>query len=379
MKAEQPSFSIDCQDPLARFLGHTLKLDWLKLWFVAVLIYGPVEKLLIPAFGGYLDLSGGIREWTPHVESLLTGFVEFPFFLAFYLWTGRGIPNMFDNLARNKCFTDGQRYEAFLERVKVSFNNRWWSLLSVVSAVIIILLMNFIVWGPDAVVPPWFGDRLYARLISLVLVGFVVYAIAQTLIRETLTILWLRRLWDEMGDSLVIHPYHADGAGGLDAIGQHTAAFFYFVIVLLLFIVMATILPGFLEGGSAENVRFTVRLWSPLIVLIWVVYLVLVPFLFILLISPPHQAMSRLRNNQLNQLSDQLDQQLAAAEASIIEDQAKLEDSLKKIKNLKQMRTVLLEDFPTWPISKQTRRQFNFTSIVPMAYSLLMVVVDVLQ
>ncbi len=378
---DEDSFSFDTRDPLARFLKDVLRLDWVKLFFLALLIYGPVEKLIIPAMGGYLNLGGSIREWTPHIEALLTGFVEFPFFLAFYVWTGRGIAKMFISLLHNESFADSKRYLAFIQQVQAAFNQSRWSVISVILAGVVVLLMHWVVWGPDSVVPPWFGDRLYARLLALVLIGLVAYAVAQTVIREILTLRWLQRMWHELGDDLVVHPYHADGAGGLGAIGQHTAFFFYFVMVLMLFIVMATILPSLLEippVAGETTLTLRIRFWSPLVIVIWVLYFLIVPPIFYLLTWPPHQTMRWFRDVRLNKVSSQLDEQLNVAEVSIINNHSALRDTLGEIKNLKESHTIFLEDFPTWPISSETRRLLSFTSVVPTAYSLLAVMVDLL-
>jgi hypothetical protein len=378
--ADAHSFSLDTRDPVARFLRKALKLDWLKLWFVALLIYGPIEKLLIPYIGGCLNLSGSITKWVPHVEALLTGFVEFPFFLAFYLWTGRGIANLFMSLGCNKSFADQERYTSFMQRVEAACDHWWCWVLSAGLAFIAVLLMHFVTWGPNAIVPPWFGERTYERILALVLIGFVAYAVAQIVIREILALFWLQGLWDEMGDNLVIHPYHADGAGGLGAIGQHAVTFFYFVMMLMLFIVMASILPSLLEASPhVDDAKLSLRFWSPLILVIWVLYLILVPFMFFLLIWPSHRAMCKVRDDWLNKVSKQLDEQLGTAEASIVSDRTKLANIMKEVKNLKEIRAIILEDFPTWPISVQTQRLFGFTSALPTAYSLLTVVVDLLR
>ncbi len=361
--------SVDNQDPFARFLRDILKLDAIKFWLVALFIYGPMEKLIIPGIDGYLNLSESILSWTPHIESLFTGFIAFPFFLAFYLWSGRGIPRMFTSLIDNKSFKDVQAYQNFLDRVKVSYERLIWPLLSLVIAIIIVLLMHFVNWGPDAVVPPWFGDRLYARLISLFLVGVVVYGVAQVVLRVILVIYWLQRLWKEMGDNLVIHPYAVDGCGGLDAIGRISVYFFYFVLIFMLWILLATILPAFLATDVKAGLDLDVRLWSPLILVSWVIYLILVPVLFFALIWPTHQVMSRVRNQRLKPLADELDKQLKQAEKEFNNAQVDMEKHLKKLTNTKKMYEFLEADLPAWPMSKQTRRLFNVTPILPTIYS----------
>lgn len=366
-------FPVDAWDPVARVIRDRLGWDWPQVWFFALLIYGPIEKLLLPYLGAYLVLGANVRGWRPDVEALLTGFVEFPFFWAFYLWTGRGIGNLFMSLARNKSFADEQRYAAFLSRAQAAFDRWWWTLLSFALAGLVVLLMQFVNWAPDAPVPPWFIDGgVRARAISLLLIGCVAYVLAQILIREILTIVWLRRLWNEMGDQLVVHPYHADRAGGLGAIGQHAANFAAFVMMVMLFIIMATLLPTIRTPGAA------IQLWSPLIVLVWTLYFTITPSIFFMLIWPPHKTMSRACSVRLNALSAEIEQQLRDAEASATSDQSKLPDLLSRINNLKALYSTLKDDLPDWPINARIRMQLRFSTLLPVIYSLITLALDLL-
>ena len=93
-----------------------------------------------------------------------------------------------------------------------------------------------------------------------------------------------------MADNLVVHPYHADGAGGLGAIGQHAAQCVYLLATVAAFIGLGTLLP-FLRGLGTLQVTF----WNPLTAILWALFLVFVPLFFALLVWPPHRAMCRAR------------------------------------------------------------------------------------
>lgn len=369
--------TVDEYDPLSRSLRRVFTDDWLKLWIAAFLLYGVAEKLVFPMLGGYLHLEGGIRTWTPHVEALLTGFVEFPYFLAYYLWSARGIITLLETLEANKAFDDSQRYHDFTRRMLRSSNRPLWSWISLILALAAVGVMHFVVWGPESSVPPWFGERLPPRLLGLVLIGLVAYTVAQVVIRELLAVVWLRRLWGTLGDDLNVNPYHEDGAGGLGAIGRHAVNFFFFILMVMLFIVMGSLLPSLLqlETGAAISFRF----WSPLLLLIWSVYLLVVPLMFYLLLWPPHKAMEKARDRRLGRIAKELDERLRHAEDSLVSDQAPLESALKEINNLKQVRSVILGDSPVWPVSAESKRFFGLTSVIPTAYSALTFIVQFLK
>lgn len=377
-KAAEEEVFIDKSDPFASFLRDRLGMDWLKAWFFAFLIYGIFEKIILPSIGGYLNLSGSIKTWTPHVESLLTGFVEFPFFFGYYLWSGSAIVHLLDSLEENKSFEDPERFKAFRGKMLKAYDSPWPAIAGLIIAIAAMLLVHFLLWGPNAVVPPWFGDRLYARLLSLAFIGMVAYIIFQIFCREIMSIIWLRRLWSERSGKLVIHPYNADGAGGLGGIGDHAVGLFIFFMIVLLFIFMATILPSFLESAT-PGTKISLRLWSPLIIAIWVAYLSLLPLMYFLLIWPPRQAMIRERNRRINDYSAQLDEQLKKAQSLAVNDRSKLEEVYGDIQHLKDVRNLLLEDYPVWPVSTQSKRLFGLTSALPTIYSFLTFVFELLK
>lgn len=249
------AFSADAGDPVAAFLRRHLHANWPQLLIVAWIIYGPLEKLVLPGLGGYGNLSGDVTAWLPDLESMLTGFVEFPLFFGFYLWSGGDIANVFQRLYENECFTSEVRYLEFVRRVYTVFARARWWILGILIAVVTVLAVQFILWNPNArhVVTPWFevkrGPLLLPRAVSLVLVGVVAYVVSQILIRETLAIIWWRRLWREPGNHLVLHPYHPDDAAGLGAIGRHAIGVSYCLLGMTLFVLMASLVPSLRTGG----------------------------------------------------------------------------------------------------------------------------------
>jgi hypothetical protein len=177
---------------------------------------------------------------------------------------------------------------------------------------------------------------------------------------------------------LDIHPYHGDQAGGLGGIGQHTVIFIFFVVVLMLFILMATIIPGFLaQGVPGENISF--RLWSPVMVAIWVSYLIVIPCMVFLLIWPAHTVMLTKRAEILNTYSVQLDALLDQAAQYSSQDSKKFAESLEGTENLKKMRALILEDYPVWPLSRESKGMLGVTSALPTLYSGITFIVSVLS
>jgi membrane protein implicated in regulation of membrane protease activity len=196
---------------------------------------------------------------------------------------------------------------------------------------------------------------------------------AQIVIREILAVTWLRRLWREMGDDLVVHPYHADQAGGLGAIGHHAVMLSILVLMVMLFIIMGSLLPSLRGSGP-----ITLRIWSPLIILLWLIYFTLVPAIFASLIWPAHRRMQEAAEEQINLVSGQLDDRLTAAQSQAASDHGQLPATMGIIGEMKKLHVLLGEDFPTWPLSAAARRRLPLTSLIPLAYSILTAVLDLI-
>jgi len=493
-------FPTDAGDPVVRFLRDYLRVDWPQAWLVSFLIYGPIEKLILPTLGGYGHLGPDVRLWRPDIESMLTGFVWFPFCFAFYLWMGSDIANVFRRLGHNASFKDPEAYTRFIRTVYASMSRlRWW-FIGLGMAALAVLLVAKQLWGPHPKVEPWFDGYVMPRYVSLVLVGGVAYVVSQILIREWLTLYWWRRMWREVPGGLVLHPFHPDEACGLSAVGLHAIGISYFLAVMTLFVFMGSVLPSLrsdqrdvvadtiLVTAPAKGVRWlppctsagtcagipwelgmvaangkeilvtvaldsardTVRtrlrrlgrhdvlrlqvtkltsqtvaldttvvmdslhrgmraftflnrlgmepfeisvvsvhaasrldvptvtvwgirlyVWSPLIPVEWGLLLIVTVATLGFILWPTHEAMEEARERELNGISQDIEELLAAARRDAKTDPAKVPATLEGIERAKQVRTVFIEQCDTWPISRNLRVHLKITSAIPVVTSFL--------
>ncbi len=147
-KVDDDLYRVDTADPVACFVTDRLGLDWHAVLLISLLVYGPIEKLLIPHLLGYLhlDFAYPMKTWIPDIEALLTGFVVFPFFFAYYIWSGRGLGRVFKRLARAEIVSDQEKFERFWTRARRSFNRRGLWIAALVVAVGAMVVWQFAVW-----------------------------------------------------------------------------------------------------------------------------------------------------------------------------------------------------------------------------------------
>jgi hypothetical protein len=379
-KVDGERFRVDTADPVSRFVIDRLGLDWHAVFLIAIIVYGPIEKILIPYVGGYLRLEFTLpmQTWIPDIEALLTGFVVFPFFFAYYIWSGRGLGLVFMRLARAEIFSDREQFQRFWTRAQRCFNHRRWWIVAVGVAVGAMAFWQFVVWKPEAAVAPWFdlwydptfgrfayeyGRQPFARALSILLIGFVAYAFVQVVIREALALYWLTRLWDDMEENIVVHPYHHDEAGGLGGVGRHALQLSAFVGFVLVFIVMGSFLPALRVPLVNVTIAGLPRVLDGSLVGFWILYFIFLGWAIRPLLLRPHELMCRARDRRVDVVSKELNELIERQQQAVSEGRDDLESISKRIDELKKVRAQIIEDAQVWPFTMELRIQLGLTSL----------------
>jgi hypothetical protein len=396
-RVDDDTYRVDAADPVSCFVTDRLGLDWPAVLFITFLVYGPIEKILLPWIGGDINLNFQVpmSTWIPDIEALLTGFVWFPFFFAYYIWSGRGLGRVFRRLARARVFSDEKQFQDFWHGARRSFNRRSWWIIAVVLAIGAMSCWQLFVWERVPDVAPWFdlkyepppkevqakavealkpgapepvlgslkyqyGRHPLLRVLSILLIGIVAYALAQILIREILVLVWLTRLWRRLEESVVIHPYHHDDAGGMGGVGQHALQLSTFVVFLLLFIVMGSFLPGLRLHSGATS---TSSIWDERLVIVWMLYFAFIASTIRPLLIRPHELMCRARDDRVSVVSAELDEQLERQQKAVSTKSDELEAIAKRIEELKKVRSQIVKDAPVWPFTTELRIKLGLSSM----------------
>jgi hypothetical protein len=379
-KVDEERYRVDAADPVSRFVTGRLGLGWAPVLLISFIVYGPLEKILLPELFGYrhLDFTMPMRTWIPDIEALLTGFVVFPFFFAYYIWSGRGLGLVFMRLSRAGIFSDREQYQRFWTRAQRAFNHRVWWIVALVVAVGAMAVWQFVVWKPTAAVAPWFDlsynatfDRFayvhwrqpFARVLSILLIGVVAYAFVQILIREALALYWLTRLWDEMEENIVVHPYHHDDAGGLGGVGRHAVQLSALVGFVLVFIVMGSFLPALRVPLVDRTVTGLPRVLDGSLVWVWILYFIFIGWAIRPLFLRPHELMCRARDKRVDVVSKELNELIERQQHAVSQGGDDLESIGKRIDELKKVRAQIVEDAPVWPFTMELRIQLGLSSL----------------
>ena len=379
-KVDEHRFRVDSADPVSRFVTERLGLGWHAVLLITFIVYGPIEKILLPELFGYrrLEFSMPMNTWIPDIEALLTGFVVFPFFFAYYTWSGRGLGLVFMRLARAEIFSDREQFQRFWTRAQRSFNHRGWWIAALVIAVGAMAYWQFVVWNPKAAVAPWFdlsydpnfekfayvyGRQPFARVLSILLIGVVAYAFVQVVIREALALYWLTRLWDEMEENIVVHPYHHDEAGGLGAVGRHALQLSALVGFVLVFIAMGSFLPALRAPLVNMTITGLPRVVDGSLVGFWILYFIFLGWAIRPLFLRPHELMCRARDRRVDVVSKELNELIERQQQAVSEGGDDLESIGKRIDEIKKVRAQIVDDAPVWPFTTELRIKLGLSSL----------------
>ena len=111
--------------------------------------------------------------------------------------------------------------------------------------------------------------------------------------------------------------------------------------------------------------------WSPLIPVEWGLLLIVTVATLGFILWPTHEAMEEARERELNGISQDIEELLAAARRDAKTDPAKVPATLEGIERAKQVRTVFIEQCDTWPISRNLRVHLKITSAIHVVTSFL--------
>jgi hypothetical protein len=337
-----------------------------KVWqayLVAVLIYGVVEKILLPLSQGYFHVSGDLSTWRPDIEALFNGFVSFPMIVAAYVWQAGAVRTLFQGLGRADSFRDRVAFERFVADVRSWLSrDRWW-LLSAVLAVAALLWQALWLWDPENPKPvePWFdaGGPL-SRVVALSLSLPFWYFVTQIVIGEIrlASIAW--KLWGRLGDSFMLRTHRGDS--GLSVLSRHVAILATISAVVLLNLVLGLLLPQIRATDASPDFL----LW---IIIIWSSYLAVIPALIVALIWPAHRVMANRKDERIHRVNRQIDESFAAVESGSADD-ATFAATIERLEGMRRLRDWMDSDLSRWPIAN-ILRTVSWSAVVPVALSVL--------
>lgn len=271
------------KDPLASLLIDKLRLTPLKS-----VVLGFVLTLITYAMGYalYFILKQPIAGITKTGIDLVYDFSLVPFVFGFYVWVSSRAGYLFLELKRRGIrLGSDQEFDNFAEKsVKNSINHGFWSAASILMSICLIIMTVIAAathetrWGPREA-----NYVLFCLWKVPILWGFSWYMVFMVFMKETITIISLRRLLKK--EEFSLNTFHRDRQGGLAPIVKYAENLSYFVIAsgygfILLFV------RSWKFGYFREDIVVDIGL---------LVYIGLACFFFFFPLGPAHRLLTRLK------------------------------------------------------------------------------------
>ena len=341
------------------FMSFISALLFFGAGLVASSLYsGPGTRLETPVNLGFLVF------WVLVLSPLLWGA---------YIWQARSIPHLIEDLATNGILGDftSDNFKKAIDQAKVILGQMIWKPSYVIAAISIVLfwvIASQYIWTTQYqenqywfVIKWYFPIRLFAHSIGLFVLILLIF-------RQMVFVAGLFRLFSRI--EVKIKPLDPDEGGGLGALGNFAKASLWFSIGLGLIAVSYGLFTS--EMGTDLLHRFD-------LVAFYGLYIILVPVALLAPILSVRSAMLRARSEVLRPIAQEFQEILARAGLSLSTANTDLKDLDDTLTQLQRHRELIIDTYPTVPISIRSLRRFSLTALLPLASGILSLVLQLFE
>ena len=287
--------------------------------------------------------------------SILVDFLLMPAVGAFYIWSISVVPMLLRQLYRQNFLTDSEGVNEIVEDLSRRLYASWALVASVVIATVVTMLFigTYRGWYPWPQLVSFFGHSISMTWLKAPMWFLTIYGFSFGLFNVGSTILGLRNIFRER--SLNISPWHPDRCGGLKSVSNYSMTLGYPIAVIGLTLSVQTIQE--IQRGTFGSSYFT-----------WLgvgAYLILAPLIFFLPLGTAHAAMTKAKNTQLLQLSQQFDTQYQKISDAINRGNIDYSNNVNRIETLQKL-YIITEQFTIWPFDTVNLRRFLTITLVPL-------------
>jgi hypothetical protein len=167
-------------------------------------------------------------------------------------------------------------------------------------------------------------------------------------------------------NEIQVHRLHRDGCGGFSPLSKFSLHVTYFALIYGIGFFVSG-LHSYFEGNISKDY---------LLFLDVSIYLVIVPIIFYLPLHSAHKAMLNYRHRLINKTSEKYLHEHSSLYNSSYDD---LEDKLKVLDGLKQLRDEHEQAYPVWPFNIRIRLAVLLNALFPVTTTLIGLFIDVVK
>lgn len=362
-------------DPVIGWLSHRQKWkDWQIIGLL--MIVSAVIMLGLGSLASQQYTGPGRRiSSIDNIAFILAWIVLFlPLIWEIYLWQGRVVRTLFENLNKERIFgepntTQYQNVTSAASRIIARLGRPWVYLL------VVLQLMAFWAYEIGFGWPQQFRAQglQYWREIGwyfpLHILSWTIglYAVFTLAIRQIIIVFGVSSVLRDF--EVTVKPFDPDEVGGLASIGDYIKTSILFVIgigtLAALFAVEVAV------AGSHILERFDV-------LGLFLIYLVLAPLSLILPTVQARNAMLRARQKALEPIAMQIQETMQKARSMIRSEVStgEITELNQRLVELQKHYELVLHGFPTTPMTIRSLRSFSLTAFLPVVSGIISIVLQ---
>ncbi len=378
MKKEQKTIYPSMADPVIGWLCHTRKWnDWQVIGLMMLIC--TIIMLGVGSFASQQFAGPGRRISSPDNIAFIVAwiFIFIPLIWEIYLWQGRVLPTLFDNLHKEEIFgkpntAQHQGVISATSKVITRLTQPWVYLL------VVLLLAAFWTYeigfgwpqqitanGPQY----WMEVRWYFPL-HILSWTIGLYAVFTLAIRQIVIVFGVSAVLRNF--DLNVKPFDPDEAGGLGSVGNYIKTSILFVIGI------GTLAALFAVEVAAAGARILERFD---VLGLFIIYLILAPLSLVTPTVQARNAMLRARQAALEPIANQIQETLEKAR-NTISSKVSTEDITnlnQRLTELQRYYELVLRGFPVTPMTIRSLRNFSFTAFLPLVSGIISIALQLFR
>lgn len=360
---------INIQDKLIIFVEKKWKYSYALLWitfsFSLVFILVILAWLLGEVYSH--DKTIGLLGDSGHV---VDAFIGDSAVLIYYLLQGKFINKLITGLTNNRIirgptietvqrFGSGYSFSNFIEELNSKLNQNTWIWAAFLSSLSFTLIaLPYYLSGND-----WIPHHFLSLIIFEIIWTTIQTLFALLWLRVVIFGWWLIQLFRRFDINL--YSKHPDKVGGLKSLSQYVLDM---TGMLLFFGIQLSLNQLWTVYQKLNLVGF--YLWTPDIIIPWIVILFLLPFIFVIPLYFAHKSMKKTRDNELLKISKRFDHDYKKFNQQLNTKKDKIRTFATKLEELNNIYKII-EASPVWPFDASILATFAATIILPLLFTII--------
>ena len=288
-----------------------------------------------------------LHGWDLHTYPLTIFFYDFvniykwgifvPMIWYYFIWVPDSIIPVIEKLYKQGILKNRNNKQKLSQKISNIFLDKRITVLSLIISIIFCIYQSFAKTSSGIIIP-WF-DTQGAMILSQIIMGINLFIICEFVL-SMVCISCVIRNYFKNNSIEHVYLYHPSGAGGLGDLGRIILKWLLFAVIAFLFIFSFTVFPNIYDP----------RNWPPpTIPIMYIVYFILAPLIFITTILPIHKKMKEFKDKELLKISNEL-LKFHISLVNNLQEYYTYNNKYEEINNLKKLYQ-LTKEMPEWPFS----------------------------